>query len=67
LKVSINAKTKGVNVPKKAGRPIKDPGLEKKKIIVSVPIHVLKMLTGNRTEFINRAIMEKLVRNRNIK
>jgi len=54
-------------VSKKAGRPIKDPGLEKKKIIVSVPIHVLKMLTGNRTEFINSAIMEKLVRNRNIK
>jgi hypothetical protein len=49
----------------KSGRTPKDPEIEKKKILVSVPVPVLEMIPGKVTEFVNEAILEKLVRRQN--
>jgi hypothetical protein len=50
----------------KRGRKPKDPK-EWRKILVSVRVPLLDMIKGNRTEFINRAMLNELVRTNNIK
>lgn len=49
------------------GRPKKNPDLETRKVLVEMPVPVLDMMKSlgvNRTEFVNEAVLEKLVKMR---
>jgi hypothetical protein len=58
---------RGTVMEKKIGRPLKNPDIKCRKVLIKVPVPVLEMITGNVTEFVNEAILEKLVRKQNIK